>query len=165
MSALSRNCLHCQKAKIHRHVTLQAAHIPVPVRRFAHIHVDLVGPLPRSSGFSYLFTVVDRTTRWPEAVPLSSSTAADCAAALLQGWIQRFGVPDIITSDRGAAVYIFIMGEPLFSSIHLSHADHSLPSSVQRPCGAVPPPTEGCPPRQVGRSGLVCSSSVGVAGV
>jgi hypothetical protein len=84
VSTLVRNCLQCQKAKIHRHVTLQAAHIPVPVRRFSHIHVDLVGPLPRSSGFSYLFTVVDRTTRWPEAVPLASTTAADCAAALLQ---------------------------------------------------------------------------------
>jgi hypothetical protein len=90
VSALTRNCLH-----------FQAAHIPVPVRRFSHLHVDLVGPLPRSSGFSYLFTVVDRTTRWPEAVPLASTTAADCAAALLQGWIQRFGVPDTITSDRG----------------------------------------------------------------
>jgi hypothetical protein len=101
VSALVRNCLHCQKAKIHRHVALQAAHIPVPVRRFAHLHVDLVGPLPRSSGFSYLFTMVDRTTRWPEAVPLASTTAADCAAALLHGWIQRFGVPGIITSDRG----------------------------------------------------------------
>jgi hypothetical protein len=101
VSALVRNCLHCQKAKIHRHVVLQAAHIPVPVRRFAHLHVDLVGPLPRSSGFSYLFTMVDRTTRWPEVVPLASTTAADCAAALLQGWIQRFGVPGIITSDRG----------------------------------------------------------------
>jgi hypothetical protein len=101
VSALTRNCLHCQKAKVHRHVTLQAAHIPVPVRRFSHVHVDLVGPLPRSSGFAYLFTIVDRTTRWPEAVPLASTTAADCAAALLQGWIQRFGVPGTITSDRG----------------------------------------------------------------
>jgi hypothetical protein len=65
VSALTRNCLHCQKAKVHRHVSLQAAHIPVPVRRFSHLHVDLVGPLPRSSGFSYLFTIIDRTTRWP----------------------------------------------------------------------------------------------------
>jgi hypothetical protein len=101
VSALVRNCLPCQKAKVHRHMSLQAAHIPVPVRRFSHLHVDLVGPLPRSSGFSYLFTMVDRTTRWPEAIPLASTTAADCAAALLQGWIQRFGVPGTITSDRG----------------------------------------------------------------
>ncbi len=35
-----------------RHMSLQAAHIPVPVRHLSHIHADLVGPLPRSSGFS-----------------------------------------------------------------------------------------------------------------
>jgi transposase InsO family protein len=48
-----------------------------------------------------MFTMVDRTIRWPEVVPLSSITAADCAQALLAGWIQRFGVPSAITSDRG----------------------------------------------------------------
>jgi hypothetical protein len=48
-----------------------------------------------------LFTVIDRTSRWPEAIPLASVTAADCAAALLRGWVQRFGVPSTITSDRG----------------------------------------------------------------
>ena len=30
VSALVRNCIQCQKAKVHRHVSLQAAHIPVP---------------------------------------------------------------------------------------------------------------------------------------
>jgi cleavage and polyadenylation specificity factor subunit 1 len=120
VSALVRNCLHCQKAKVHRHVSLQAAHIPVPVRRFSHLHVDLVGPLPRSSGFSYLFTMVDRTTRWPEAVPLSSTTAADCAAALLQGWIQRFGVPDIITSDTGPQ-FTSSLWASLCSLLSISH--------------------------------------------
>jgi len=101
VSALARSCLGCQRGKTHKHVHLQPEHIPVPIRRFAHVHVDLVGPLPRSAGFSYLFTIIDRTTRWPEAVPLSSVTAADCASALLEGWIQRFGVPATITSDRG----------------------------------------------------------------
>jgi len=101
VTAWARSCLSCQRSKVHRHVHLQAAHIPVPARRFAHLHIDLVGPLPLSSGFSYLFTIVDRTTRWAEAIPLSTVTAADCAAALLQGWIQRFGVPATITSDRG----------------------------------------------------------------
>ena len=76
--------------------------IPVPKRCFEHVHVDLVGFLPSSAGFTYLFPVVDRTTRWPEAIPLSGTTAADCAAALFAGWIQRFGVPSKITSDRGA---------------------------------------------------------------
>jgi hypothetical protein len=120
VSALVRNCLHCQKAKVHRHVSLQAAHIPVPVRRFSHVHVDLVGPLPRSSGFSYLFTVIDRTTRWPEAIPLTSTTAADCAAALLQGWIQRFGVPDTITSDRGPQFTSSVWAS-LCSLLNISH--------------------------------------------
>ena len=45
--------------------------IPVPARRFSHVHVDLVGPLAASSqGHTYLLTILDRTTRWPEAVPL-----------------------------------------------------------------------------------------------
>ncbi len=101
ISAVAKSCLGCQLGKIHRHVTLQPEAIAVPHRRFSHLHVDLVGPLPQSGGYSYLFTIIDRTTRWPEAVPLSSTTAADCAAALLTGWIQRFGVPSTITSDRG----------------------------------------------------------------
>jgi len=100
--ALVRTCLFCQRGKVSRHVHIAADHIPVPVRRFAHLHVDLVGPLPKSCSYTYLFTVVDRTSRWPEAVPLTATTAADCAAALFSGWIQRFGVPETITSDRGA---------------------------------------------------------------
>ncbi len=81
----ARSCLGCQRGKTHHHVHLQPEHIPVPHRRFAHVHVDLVGPLPQSAGMTYMFTMVDRTTRWPEVVPLSSTTAADCAQALLIG--------------------------------------------------------------------------------
>ncbi len=53
-AALARACLSCQRAKVQRHVHLQPAAIPVPHRRFAHIHVDLVGPLPLSRGHQYL---------------------------------------------------------------------------------------------------------------
>jgi hypothetical protein len=97
----ARQCISCQKAKVSTHIHLAPASIPVPQRRFEHVHVDIVGPLPASSGFSYLFTVIDRTTRWPEAIPLTGISAAECAAALFSGWIQRFGVPAYITSDRG----------------------------------------------------------------
>jgi transposase InsO family protein len=98
----AQRCLSCQKSKVSRHVHLAPATIAVPRCRFEHVHVDIVGPLPQSSGSSYLFSIVDRTTSWPEAIPLSSIAAADCAAALFSGWIQRFGVPSVITSDRGA---------------------------------------------------------------
>ena len=35
----------------------------VPGKCFSHINIDLVGPLPQPSGFTYLLTIVDKTTR------------------------------------------------------------------------------------------------------
>ena len=71
VSDWARGCLHCQRSKVQQHVHSAIPHIPVPARRFSHIHVDLVGPLPSSRGFTHLFTIVDRTSRWPQAVPIS----------------------------------------------------------------------------------------------
>jgi hypothetical protein len=102
ITQMARACLHCQRGKVHRHIHLQPAEIPVPHRRFAHIHVDLVGPLPPSRSHTYLFTIIDRTSRWPEAIPLASITAADCTRALFAVWVSQFGVQATITSDRGA---------------------------------------------------------------
>ena len=42
------------------------------------------------------------TSRWPEENPLQSTTAEECAKVLLCFWIPTFGVPSVITSDRGA---------------------------------------------------------------
>ena len=46
--------------------------------------------------------MVDRFSRWPEAFPLKTITAAACCGAFLRGWISRFGVPDELVTDRGA---------------------------------------------------------------
>jgi hypothetical protein len=87
VTAWARVCLHCQRAKVHRHVRVSPQNITVPTRHFSHIHLDLVGPLPPSKGFTHLFTVMDRTSRWPEAIPIAATTTVDCANALFQGWV------------------------------------------------------------------------------
>lgn len=95
-------CLECQRAKIHRHTKAPLELFPVPERRFDHVNVDLVGPLPSSQGFTYLLTTVDRTTRWPEAVPLTSLASVEMTQAFIGTWVARFGTPSDISSDRGA---------------------------------------------------------------
>ncbi len=102
VTAWARECAACQRSKIHRHFQVCPKPIPVPQHRFAHIHIDLVGPLNPSNGFNHILTVIDGKSRWMEAIPLANTAAAEVAAALFSGWICRFGVPAIITSDRGA---------------------------------------------------------------
>ena len=96
-----QQCHDCQSSKIQRHFRSAIETIPTPEKAFSRIHVDLVGPLPPSQGFTHLFTVIDRTTRWMEAIPTNDTTAESCAKHLINVWVSRFGVPLEITSDRG----------------------------------------------------------------
>lgn len=96
----AKTCIPCQRAKIQRHTitplgTFQSA------ARFQHVHLDLIGPLPPSYGKRYCLTMVDRATRWPEAIPLEDITAATISEAFYVHWIARFGTPARISTDQG----------------------------------------------------------------
>ncbi len=123
----AKSCLDCQRSKVQRHTKAPLSPIEVPTQRFQHVHVDLVGPLPISQGFTHLLTVVDRFTRWPEAIPLSDTSSKSCARALVANWVARFGIPLDLTSDRGVQFTSQLwsdMSELLGIKLHRTTAYH-----------------------------------------
>ena len=101
VSKWARECLSCQQAKVTRHITPPIGDFAIPNKRFEHLNLDLV-TLPRSNGFKYLLTAVDRFTRWPIAIPLVDISAQSVCEAFTYGWIAHYGVPATITTDRGS---------------------------------------------------------------
>ena len=119
IAAWAKACLRCQQSKVSRHQKTPLVRPPTPTQRFAAVHVDIVGPLPESEGYRYLFTIVDRFTRYPEAIPLREATAASSARALLT-WISHFGMCTRITSDRGKQ-FVSELWKELWSLLGVTH--------------------------------------------
>ena len=99
VGAWAKACIPCQTSKVQQHIQAPLKTFKVPQRCFDHIHVDIMGLLPPSKGYTHLLTVVDCFTRWLEAIPLIDSTTVTCAQALVTNWITRFGVPMDMSSD------------------------------------------------------------------
>ena len=75
-----------------------------------------------------MLTMIDRNTRWLEAVPLSNISADCCARALLTQWVARFGIPEVLTSDQGKQFY-----GHLFSSLMKMLGVHKMHTTAYHP--------------------------------
>ncbi|BHF82773.1 hypothetical protein SprV_0802591200 [Sparganum proliferum] len=62
----------------------------------SHAHLDVVGPLPPSNGFTNLLTFVDRYTRWAEAIALPNAQAETIVKAYVSRWVARFRAPSTL---------------------------------------------------------------------
>lgn len=89
-----------QRTKVTRHARAPLQPFLPPNRRFDHVYLDIVGPLPPSREFRYLLTCVDRYTRWPETISLADITAETVARAFVDVWVAPFGRPSTVTTDR-----------------------------------------------------------------
>ena len=71
--------------------------------RFRTVHIDIVGPLKTTTkGNKWLVTIMDRFSRWLEAIPISDIKAITIARKFYDTWVCRFGVPDYIITDQGS---------------------------------------------------------------
>ena len=97
-----RSCHQCQVGNLRRTPRAPLGTPAIPTEPFAHVCVDLVGPLspPSSEGHRYVLTLVDKATRYPDAVPLRHIDSSTVSQALL-GIFSHVGFPTTLTSDNG----------------------------------------------------------------
>ena len=96
-----KTCVPCKKVKQGERLVNMGS-FSVPDKRFSHVMIDMVGPLPESYGYKYILTSICRTTRMIQATPMKEATASAAASAFLHNWVALFGVPARVTSDNGA---------------------------------------------------------------
>lgn len=101
MKTWARGCIQCQRAKVGRHAHLKTAKFNIPSTRFKYVHMDIIGPLPDCECFRYCLTLIDRFSRWPEAIPLKNISAQTVCRAFTDNWVTRFGSPETLTTDQG----------------------------------------------------------------
>ena len=97
------SCEKCQKATQKGRVPpVPLADVPKIGTPMERIAIDLVGPIQPTTeaGHRYILTILDIATRYPEAIPMKTTTSIDVAEALLNTFA-RLGFPKEILSDKG----------------------------------------------------------------
>ena len=97
-----KKCNTCKKVRPANKL-INTGEFKVPDKRFSHVMVDIVGPLPISQGYRFLLTCLCRSTRMFRAIPLREASSQEAASAFLHGWLSLHGVPSQVTSDNGAS--------------------------------------------------------------
>jgi hypothetical protein len=96
-----RECFVCQENK---HETTHSAGLlqplPIPTRAWSDISMDFIEGLPSSQGFTVIFVVVDRFTKYGHFLPLSHPYAAfKVAEIFLANVLKLHGMPQTIVSN------------------------------------------------------------------
>ncbi|GJV35069.1 putative mitochondrial protein [Tanacetum coccineum] len=95
-------CINCQRNKpdLAAYPGLLQP-LPIPNRIWESISMDFIKALPKSQGYTVIFVVVDRLTKYAHFMPLSHPfTAVEVAQEFLDTVYKLHGLPTSIVSDR-----------------------------------------------------------------
>jgi transposase InsO family protein len=91
------------------------------MRPWAMIGVDIIGPLPLTNrGNRYILTVCDYYTRYSEVFALPDIETDTVVQHLVDGIICRYGVFDILVSDRGSS-FVSALAEAVYTELGIKH--------------------------------------------
>lgn len=99
-----RSCHTCQVVGSPNQTIPKSPLVPIPVFEapFSKLIIDVVGPLPPTSSRNiYILTIMDTSTRYPEAIPLTNVKAKTIVKVLLE-FFTKFGLPREVQSDQGS---------------------------------------------------------------
>ena len=90
-----KQCSRCQQAAKHP-PKQQPVPWPETDKPWSRVHIDYAGP---TNGLMYL-VLVDAYSKWPEVIPMTSTSATQTVSALRRLFSQH-GLPETIVSDNG----------------------------------------------------------------
>ncbi|XP_057733107.1 uncharacterized protein LOC130948405 [Arachis stenosperma] len=97
-----KKCKKCQENADFHKAPSEELNLMMAPRPFAQWGIDLLGPFSPGPGqVKYLIVAIDYYTKWVEAEPLASISAANCQKFMWKQVVTRFGIPETVISDNG----------------------------------------------------------------
>ncbi|XP_044131341.1 uncharacterized protein LOC122924381 [Bufo gargarizans] len=118
-----QGCLTCARHNPGRFVKTPKKHTPKPLYPFQRVQVDYI-QLPKVSTYEYVLVAIDVFSGCPEAWPVTTATAKNTAKKILSEVVCRYGIPEVIESDRGTHFTGEIMGH-ILKTLGITQALHT----------------------------------------
>lgn len=102
ISRFVRECAICQQAKVDHMLPAGLLQpLPIPQQIWEDIAMDFIVKLPPSQGFSTIFVIVDRLSKFSYFIPLKAECNSKVVAeAFIANIVKIHGFPKSIVSDR-----------------------------------------------------------------
>ena len=117
-----KTCIDCQTRKgVCKPPAGLYQPIPIPENVFKEVSLDLVGPMIETpNGNRYLLTINCRLTKFAFAKALKDIKDVTVMHALKYDYIARYGIPDVILTDRGTNL-CSAYSENVFKELGIEH--------------------------------------------